>query len=78
MVHYGDVASGVQRVPMHREAQRSLREDLLPAHSESPLRIFLACITKPNADMFHALGRFIFECQFGQNMIIYGTFEYCS
>ena len=29
-------------------------------------------------DMFHALGRFIFKRQFWQNMMIYGTSEYCA
>ena len=29
-------------------------------------------------DMFHALGRFIFKRQFWQNMMIYGTSEYCD
>ena len=30
------------------------------------------------ADMFHALGRCIFKRQFWQNMMIYGTSEYCA
>ena len=29
------------------------------------------------ADMFHALGRFIFKHQFWQNMKLYSTSEYC-
>ena len=35
-------------------------------------------VTGRQADMFHALGRFIFERQFWQNMVHYGTSEYCA
>ena len=30
------------------------------------------------SDMFHVLGRFIFKCQFWQNMTIHGTYEHCD
>ena len=35
-------------------------------------------LKNPPSDMFHALGRFIFKRPFGQNIMIYGTSEYCA
>ena len=33
---------------------------------------------KQQADLFHALGRFIFKRHFWQYMMIYGISEYCA